>query len=900
MILWSDLSQYKAISLDLETYDPNLKERGPGWATRDGYILGVAIGVLLHDGKIGAEYIPVRHSDGPNEKREAVLNWLSVQLSNPKLKVVGANLTYDLGWLAAEGVHTKCQLHDVQYAEALLDERAKVSLDALGMKYLGVGKESNELYEWCAARYGGKADGSQRANIYRAPLEMVWRYALGDAVLPLRLIELMTKALRSNGLWRVYRMECDLIPMMVAMRRAGVTVDLDKAQKLSVSLALKQEQLHKQLCTDVGFEVNINAASSIRKIFDVAKIEYTYTDKGNPSFSKEVLVETNHPWAQAVIDIRALDKLRTVFIDGYVLRGNVSGKVYPQFHQLRGDVGGTRSGRMSSSKPLNIQNIPSRGPLASEVRGIFVPDADHSRWVSLDYSQIEYRMLIHFAHGNPGDNVRQFFNANPDTDYHVLAQNLVKEKTGVWVDRKPIKNINFGLCIAENELVLTNNGLKPIQCVTVSDKVWDGVEWVSHDGVIYQGMQEVIEYGGLTATEEHSVWTEYGTLPFGRAARTMARLVKTGGNGAPINMAPSVYRSWQLDQTQSGETKPLSFFRKLQMQLLWKDRRDNPRQSRTWWARAQSEMLQKQKIPGCPRRVGEGTWREIRQYRTKMYTGHACIQPQLQRAGDKMFVQRSRTLHNLGLSDVAGRTVHGGGLRQDRQRRALYAGQFTRSWQIRESAEPRKKKVAVYDILNAGPRRRFTCSDVLVSNCYGMGVAKLGKSLGLDKKAATTLIEAYFSGMDFVKPTMQAAEKEAKKQGKTTTLLGRRSYFDLWVPVDYTPDAEALEYEEALDTYGPGLKRAHTHKALNRKLQGSAADVMKLSMLTCYKEGLFKDTGVPRITVHDELDFSDNGEARYKDIIEVMETCAEDLLVPLRVDAESGASWGNLEEMDLT
>jgi DNA polymerase I-like protein with 3'-5' exonuclease and polymerase domains len=130
-----------------------------------------------------------------------------------------------------------------------------------------------------------------------------------------------------------------------------------------------------------------------------------------------------------------------------------------------------------------------------------------------------------------------------------------------------------------------------------------------------------------------------------------------------------------------------------------------------------------------------------------------------------------------------------------------------------------------------------------------------------------------------------------------TTILGRRSRFDLFEPVGRYGDdrAPGLPFEQAVRFYGR-VQRGMTHKALNRKLQGSAADLMKYAMLKCWEDGLFAETGVPRLTVHDELDFSDPGapDSVWAEVKRTLET-ALPLRVPVVAEMEVGADWGNLE-----
>ena len=627
-----DLTQAQCISIDCETYDPDLSTRGPGWSRGRGHIVGVAVGASGG----GRWYFPIRHEVEPqdNLEPEAVLRWLRHTLGNPRQPKVGANLLYDIGWLRHEGVTLRGELVDVQYAEALLDERADVNLETLGQKYLGAGKESSTLYDWCSKYYGGKANGAQRANIYRAPPRLVGPYAESDADLPLRVASAVYPILLREGLLHLFQMECALIPMLVDMRFAGVRVNVARAEELREVLAERAREEHKKLRHLAGFDVDINSADSLARAFDTIGLRYGRTAKGKPSFTKGFLEGLKHPMADRIREIRKCDKLRGTFIESYILDSHIGGVVHGQFHPLRGDSTGTRSGRFSSSTP-NLQNIPSRDDeLAPLIRGLFIPDEGHPAWRSYDYSQIEYRFLIHYAEGPGSDEARALFNSDPDTDYHEMALDLVAPQAGWDIStpslrkqhRRPIKNINFGLI-------------------------------------------------------------------------------------------------------------------------------------------------------------------------------------------------------------------------------------------------------------------------------YGMGVDKLSADLGLTRAEGKALFAAYHKGVPFAKGALDACSDEAQRAGSITTILGRRSRFDLWEPSKWGEETVALPYDQAILQYG-SIIRAYTYKALNRRLQGSAADLMKVAMLKCYRDGVFDETGIPRLTVHDELDFSDPGgkEAAFKEMKNILET-ALDLRVPVRADGGIGPDWGHLRSL---
>ena len=172
---------------------------------------------------------------------------------------------------------------------------------------------------------------------------------------------------------------------------------------------------------------------------------------------------------------------------------------------------------------------------------------------------------------------------------------------------------------------------------------------------------------------------------------------------------------------------------------------------------------------------------------------------------------------------------------------------------------------------------------------YGMGKAKLQAELGVTKEKAAELFNTYHQRVPFVKQLMEKASNRAQDRGQIRTLLGRLCRFHLWEPNQFGMH-KALPHEEALREHGPGIRRAYTYKALNKLIQGSAADMTKKSMLELYKEGI-----VPHIQIHDELDLSIESDAQAKKIIEIMEHAVK-LEVPNKVDYESGDNWGEIND----
>ena len=171
---------------------------------------------------------------------------------------------------------------------------------------------------------------------------------------------------------------------------------------------------------------------------------------------------------------------------------------------------------------------------------------------------------------------------------------------------------------------------------------------------------------------------------------------------------------------------------------------------------------------------------------------------------------------------------------------------------------------------------------------YGMGKNKLMAELGLLKDAAEKLLKTYHQRAPFVKMLSEAVARRADDSGKIRTIGGRLCHFDLWEPHGFGIK-KPLKHADALREHGPGIKRAFTYKALNKLIQGSAADMTKTSMLALYREGI-----VPHIQIHDELDISISSMEQAEKIVKIMEDAIE-LQVPNKVDFEKGDSWGDIK-----
>jgi len=185
----------------------------------------------------------------------------------------------------------------------------------------------------------------------------------------------------------------------------------------------------------------------------------------------------------------------------------------------------------------------------------------------------------------------------------------------------------------------------------------------------------------------------------------------------------------------------------------------------------------------------------------------------------------------------------------------------------------------------AGVERRLA-KTIGLGVMYGMGYNKLARELDLEPQEAKSMLQDFHTKVPFMKGMLEIVMNRANNKGVIRTLLGRKCRFDLWEPTSWGVH-RALPLNQAQSEYGMAIKRAGTYKALNRLIQGSAADQTKKAMVNVYDElGI-----IPHIQVHDELNCSVKDENEGKKVKEVMEDCVK-LEVPSKVDINVGESWG--------
>ncbi|PWT80374.1 MAG: hypothetical protein C5B58_11770 [Acidobacteria bacterium] len=451
-----DLRRVGILAIDTETCDCGLQaSRGPGWPWRNGFIVGVSVAYHVENA-INSHYFPLRHPDSENVEREQIERWLKDHIA-AGVKFVTKNGLYDWGWLWADldiKMPLAEQLEEIDALATIVDEnRFKYSLDALCTWRGFTGKDEALLLEGCDAL--GLIPTNARARKAFKPQSVLWQlparyvgpYAETDAVRTLQVYDDLGPILDREYTRGAYRLEIGLLPMVHAMRKRGIRVDISAAEHARDYLLRKRDavlaQISEKLETSIGMD-EINGRKWLVSTFDRLGIKYPLTEKGNPSFKrgKRGWLQHSAHWLPPLIAAAdTFDQYANNFLQQQILGHVENGRVYGEIHPHRSDYGGTRSLRFSYSHPP-LQQMPKHDEeLAPLIRGVFLPE-DGEMWASADQSQQEFRLAVHYAirHRLTGATAaRDRYIADPSTDIHAYTSEL----TGGTISRQDGKTFNF-------------------------------------------------------------------------------------------------------------------------------------------------------------------------------------------------------------------------------------------------------------------------------------------------------------------------------------------------------------------------------------------------------------------------------------------------------------------------
>tara|TARA_R110001592_G_scaffold58151_3_gene176509 strand:+ start:61 stop:2025 length:1965 start_codon:yes stop_codon:yes gene_type:complete len=443
-----DLTDIDTVAVDLETYDPNLKTKGSGAVRKDGFVTGIAIAT-----KKQTLYFPIAHAMTDNLNVNDTWEYLNEKLfKNKDIRKVFHNAMYDVCWIrSTTGKMLEGPLLDTMIAASVIDEtRMKYSLDSISKDYLNESKYKYDLAEKSLSECGIK---DPMSNMHKLPYSLVKEYAEQDVYLTLKLWNLFEKKLDEvlytkenqdgskefKSCRKIFELETKLFPCLVDMKFKGVKIDIQKAKNLGKLLEKRRDNLVNIIKKHTGVEIEIWAASSIKKLLDHQQIiDYKKTKAGLPQLPKDYLKTHVNRFLRMIVKARECDKAKNTFVEG-ILGFVYQGRIHADINQIRSDQGGTVTGRFSMSNP-NLQQIPARGIIGKKMRELFIPE-DDCVWGSFDYSQQEPRIVVHYALklGLPGtDTLKNEFNKD-DADFHQIVADMAQ------ISRTMAKTINLGL-----------------------------------------------------------------------------------------------------------------------------------------------------------------------------------------------------------------------------------------------------------------------------------------------------------------------------------------------------------------------------------------------------------------------------------------------------------------------
>jgi DNA polymerase-1 len=395
-----DLSRETEIAIDTETKDPHLKEKGPGFIRKDGFVAGVGIATATWKG-----YFPLAHAIGGNLDFGVVTHWLQGVLGRRDCDYIFANAQYDLGWLRTLGVEVQGRINDIQIADTLIDEERHdgYSLQALTERWLGENKAEDLLYE-AARAYSPtskKKDAwNAKADLWRLPARFVGAYGEADPDQTLRIWQKQKPVLRSMGLWPIYELERKVTRVLFEMHWKGIRVDTTFAQQLNDRWKLEEAELLKPF-KGVGIWNNEEISQfCVRNRIDIPR-----TADGVAIIQANWLENCDIPLMKQLRVAREMNRTRETYLEQNLIDNVLpDGRIHPQYVQIACDEGGTRTGRLSCKNP-NAQQFPkrSRNFDAKTLRKCLLPE-EGELWNKNDFWSQEPTLQVHYGlvKGYPG------------------------------------------------------------------------------------------------------------------------------------------------------------------------------------------------------------------------------------------------------------------------------------------------------------------------------------------------------------------------------------------------------------------------------------------------------------------------------------------------------------------
>ena len=475
------------------------------------------VGVSFAVGPGRACYIPLAHRGlevGPQLPREEVLRRLAPWFATADGKVA-QNAKYDWHVLAAHGAEPGGTIDDTMLMSYVLESDAQHDLDRLSRRWLSL--EPLTYAELCGS-------GKKQIGFDEVPPARAAAYAAEDADLTWRLFEVLSAKLAAEPrLERVYRdIERPLVPVLVAMERAGVAIDpkvlAAQSREFETQLRVLEQKAHEL----AGRAFNLASPKQVAELLfgELGLKAAKKTAENQASTSEEVLerLAHEHPIVEVLLQHRQLSKLKNTYLDKLPkMIDPRTGRVHTTFSQSV-----VVTGRLSSSEP-NLQNIPARTPEGRRIRSAFVAPTG-CLLLSADYSQIELRIMAHLS----GDaTLVAAFLHGEDIHRHTAAEIFGVPLEAVTPEQRRVaKTINFGLIYG-----MSAHGLARSLGIDRAS----AQEYIDRYFARYPGVAKYMEQARKTAYEQGYVETLYGRRVWLRHIRSRNPAQRQADERAAIN-----------------------------------------------------------------------------------------------------------------------------------------------------------------------------------------------------------------------------------------------------------------------------------------------------------------------------------------------------------------------------
>ncbi|MBM3200831.1 MAG: DNA polymerase I [Chlamydiae bacterium] len=390
------------------------------------------VGIGLAENEEEIFYIPCQSKLG----KENVLNLLRPLLES-KLWI-GHNIKYDMHVLMNQKIQIQPGFDTLIASYLLHSDRNQHNLDQLSLEFFD--KVKIPITDLIGS-------GKKEISMLDVEIEKVAAYCAEDVEYTLKLKNLFSEKLKERGLSDLfYTIEMPLITTLFMMERHGIYLNEEKLLVMAKDFGAKLHEVEEKIYMMAGERFNINSPKQLSHIL-FTKLAIPKGKTASTSADVLASLQANHPIAEKILEYRAMEKLRSTYIEALPKQINVQTKrIHCTFNQS-----GTATGRLSSNNP-NLQNIPVRTDNGRKIREAFEP-AKGSLFLSADYSQIELRILAHLSN-DPTliDAFSRKVDIHTDTAakiFHVNIDQVTKEM------RNQAKAVNFGIIYGQGSYGLS-------------------------------------------------------------------------------------------------------------------------------------------------------------------------------------------------------------------------------------------------------------------------------------------------------------------------------------------------------------------------------------------------------------------------------------------------------------